>query len=62
MASLAPEEAGKPATLALERTCYTGGHPTWTLHIDREASVDAWRFAIPAGYEPMSMQLPDNER
>jgi hypothetical protein len=63
IASLHPEanpDAGEPAKVALERVCYQGGQRTGTatLRIDREASVPASQFEIPAGYEPLSITPP----
>lgn len=63
IASLNPEmdtDAGQPPKLALERTCYAGGEATGTatLRIARDAAVDAAQFAIPPGYEPLTMELP----
>lgn len=67
IASLNPEinpDAGEPAKLALERTCYEGGQPTGTatVRIERQASVDASQFTIPADYEPLSFTPPGAER
>jgi hypothetical protein len=63
IASLNPEmdpDAGQPAKLALERACYEGGERTGTatVRIEREASVDASQFEVPAGYEPISITPP----
>ena len=56
-------DAGEPAKLALERTCYEGGRPTGTatVRIERDAGIDAAEFAVPAGYEPLSIVPPGAE-
>ena len=57
-------DAGKPPVLPLERTCYEGGRRTGTatLRIERDASVDASEFAVPAGYEPLRLEMPGSDR
>jgi hypothetical protein len=67
IASLNPEmnrDAGEPARVALERTCYEGGQPTGraTLGIRRDVAVDAGQFSVPAGYAPMRMEAPGQGR
>ena len=64
ISSLNPEanpEAGQPAKLVVERTCHEGGKRTGvaTLRIDRAAQVAESLFAVPPGYQPLTLEMPD---
>lgn len=58
--AMASPDAGQPPKLALERTCYENGRVTGsaTVRIDRQAVVDPAQFTVPAGYAPLSMEMP----
>jgi hypothetical protein len=66
ISSLNPEanpDAGQPAKVALQRTCFEQGNRTGTatLRIKRDAPIDESIFAVPAGYEPLEISMPGED-
>ena len=66
ISSLNPEanpDAGQPAKVALQRTCFEQGNRTGTatLRIKRDAAIDESIFAVPAGYEPLEISMPGED-
>jgi hypothetical protein len=60
---LQQEQRSGPPTISLRRTCYRNGHATGSavLQVRTDVAVDPSRFELPAGYEPLRIELPSTQ-
>jgi hypothetical protein len=60
---LQQEQRNGPPTISLRRTCYRDGRATGSavLQVRTDVAVDPSRFELPAGYEPLRIELPSTQ-